>query len=136
MKMPSYRRILKTDFKAEFQAFVDQLSVSINYGFDSVYNALNRGLTVRDNFSATVKDVTVIVDSNGVPTSTTLMTLDITSKVDGLLVTQALNLTNPTIYPNAVFVSFTQQAQTIVINKVTGLVAGSKYQIRLVALGT
>ena len=136
MRIPSFKRLFKNDFKEEYQALVEQLAVSINDGFDTLYNALNRGLTIRDNMTATVKDVDVVVDSNGLPSSKTSVPLDFTTKVDGVIVIMASNLTNPNSYPDAVFISFTQQDKTIVLNKITGLTAGSKYRIRLVAFGT
>lgn len=136
MKLPSFRRIFKTDFAQEFQNLVDQLSVSINVGIENLYDALNRKLTLRDNMLCTVKEIDVTVDPTGAPTNTTSFPLDISGRIDGVIVLSAINLTTTGMYPSyGVFISWTQTQNGILINNITGLQSGQKYRIRVVAFG-
>ena len=66
-KLSGYRRIVKTDYPDEYKSLVDQLSVSINNGFDTLYNALNGKLNFYDNISSTIAEVRLTVDIDGFP---------------------------------------------------------------------
>lgn len=134
MKLPSFKRLLSSDFEKTFQKLVDQLSLSLNNGIDIIYTALANNLTLRDNLRATIKDVNVIVDANGKPTQTTAFTLDSTARVDLVMVGLALNQTNSSIYPSGgVLVSGVQTTNIYTINNVTGLQANNNYLLRIVA---
>ena len=136
MKLPSFRRLIRTDFKQEFQALVDQLSVSINIGIENLYDALNRKLTLRDNIACTVKEIDVKVDASGTPTATTLFKMDISNRLEGITVLNALNIDDSTGYPTGgIFISWTQTQNGILINNITGLVANQTYRLKLVAFG-
>lgn len=136
MNLPSFRRLLSSDYPKQFQALIDKLSVPLNYGIEVLYDALHRSLTFRDNFNATVKDVSVTVDANGIPNQSTSMSINITGKVDGILVIGATNSKNSTTYPTSgVFVSGVQSNNTFVINNVTGLQPNQAYSLRVVILG-
>lgn len=136
MRLPSFRRLIRTDFKQEFQALVDQLSVSINIGIENLYDALNRKLTLRDNIACTVKEIDVKVDAAGTPTATTLFQMDISNRLDGLVVLNALNQDDSSIYPTSgIFVSWTQTQNGILINNIKGLQANQTYRLKIVAFG-
>lgn len=136
MKLPSFRRLYKTDFAQEFQALVDQLSVSINIGIENMYDVLNRKLTLRDNMLCTVKEIDVTVDPARAPTTTTSFPLDISGRIDGVVVLSAVNLTTTGMYPSSgVFISWTQTQNGVLINNITGLQNGQKYRLRVVAFG-
>jgi len=136
MKLPSFRRLIRTDFKQEFQALVDQLSVSINIGIENIYDALNRKITLRDNIACTVKEIDVKVDASGTPLSTTQFQMDITNRLDGITVLNAINLDVSTNYPTSgIFISWTQTQTGILINNITGLQANQTYRLKLVAFG-
>lgn len=136
MRLPSFRRLIRTDFKQEFQALVDQLSVSINIGIENLYDALNRKLTLRDNIACTVKEIDVKVDAAGTPLSTTLFQMDITNRLDGIVVLNALNQDDSSTYPTSgLFISWTQTQNGILINNIKGLQANQTYRLKLVAFG-
>lgn len=136
-KLPSFKRLYKTDFPADSQALVESLSGSLNIGIESLYEALNKKLTFKDNFLGTVKEVILEVDSNGKPKSTTGFNLDgITATIEGLIVVRAENLTNSTTYPTGgIFLTYTQSSNNVIINHSTGLQANNKYKIKVMALG-
>ncbi len=136
MKLPSYRRILKTDFKEEYQELVDKLSVSINHGFDSLYDALNKKLNFKDNISSTISTFDVTVDSTGKPTQSTQFKLDASqSTLEGLIVIQAYGAKDPTILPNSgLSIDFARNEKYVVINNIKGLITNVPYRIKVIAL--
>lgn len=137
MKIPLYRRIYKTDYSDESQPLVEKMALSINNGFDVLYDLANNKLTLVDNFNGTVKDITLILDSSGNPTDTNSISLNSGSRIIGVQVLKATNLSSNTTYPsNAPFVSFTQTERGLTINNVTGLQAGDKWQLTVVAYGS
>lgn len=134
MKLPNFRRLLSSDYKSEFQGLVDQLSGSLNYGIDVLYNALNGEITLRDNIKCTIKDVIVTVDSNGIPLQTTVFTLKTTSRVDFVEVGSAINQTNAAHFPiSAPFISGNQSANIFNISHISGLQANERYSLRVIA---
>jgi len=136
MRLPSFKRLIRTDFKQEFQALVDQLSVSINVGIENIYDALNRKLTLRDNIACTVKEIDVKVDEAGTPSTTTQFQMDISNRLDGIVVISALNQTTSSMYPTSgIFISWTQTQTGILINNITGLQSEQTYRLKIVAFG-
>lgn len=134
MKLPSFRRLFKTDFSQEEQPLVEKLSGSLNNGIEVLYDALNNKISIRDNLQCTVKDVDVQVDSSGNPLGTTGFQLNNSNKVEGISVIRADNLTNSVTYPtNTPFISFTQNTSSIIINNVTGLQPNNIYRLRVIA---
>jgi hypothetical protein len=136
MRLSSFKRLYKGDFKQEFQALVDQLATSINIGIEALYDALNRKLTLRDNIACTVKEIDVKVDAAGTPTTTTLFKMDISNRLEGITVLSALNTDDSTGYPTGgIFISWTQTQNGILINNITGLIANQTYRLKIVAFG-
>jgi len=135
MKLPSFRRIIKNDYEDKYQSLVETLSVSINYGIDSLYDALNKKISLKYNILGTVKDVTVQVDSTGKPIQTTGFKLDFTNKVAGVFVGKAENLTNPNDFPASVFIHWTQNGDSVQINNIAGLSTSNSYKLRIIAFG-
>lgn len=135
MKLPSYKRIITNDYDDEYHDLVETLGGSINDAFNQVFFALNKRLTIGDNFQGTVRSVDVTVDANGIPTSSTRFNLDTTAlSVQGLNVIRAENQTNTAIYPTSQpFVSFTQVNDSIVINHISGLQPNQRYRLRIIA---
>ena len=65
MKLPNFRRIITGDYEEEYTELVDTLSVSINQGITSLYDALNKKVSLKYNILCTTKDITVQVDQQG-----------------------------------------------------------------------
>ena len=110
MKLPNFRRIMDTDYAEEYKGLVRQLAVSINYGFEVLYQALNKRLTLAENIQCTVRDITLKINDNGVPQTDTQMQLDVPNvRVIGTTVIDVVNNENSSSYPDsAVFVFYTQ----------------------------
>lgn len=134
MKLPNFRRLFSKDYPQESQGLIETLSGSLNYGIEVLYSALNNNITLRDNIACTVAEFTVSVDSNGNPKGSVSFKLNSNVKVEGLMVISALNTTNPANYPpGAVFVNYTGNSDSIIINNIKGLEANVTYRIKVVA---
>ena len=135
MKMPSFKRIFDTDFDAQYKAMIQTLAITINNGFEVVYEALNKKISISENIQCTLKDVSFKVDSAGNPTTRVSFISDIPNmRVIGTQVIKVVNNTNSSSYPTSgVFISFTETNNGIEINNVTGLIAGNTYTLRIVA---
>jgi hypothetical protein len=133
-KLPGFRRVYHTDYPKEFQGLVEKMSVSINNGFEVLYDALNNKVDLANNVACLVKEVDVQVNSGGLPLSTTTFNISSTRTVSGLEVIKVTNLTNSSVYPTgAPFCSFTQDNNIITVNHVTGIQANNLYRLKIVA---
>ncbi len=134
MKIPGYRRIFKTDYTQEEQSLVEKLSVSINNGFETIYEALNNKLDFTNNFQGTDVSIRIQVDSSGIPIGNSSFKLSNTNKVNRIWVGRADNLTNSNTYPTgAPFVNWVQNSGTITITHITGLQEDNVYLLNLLA---
>ena len=136
MLLQSFKRLFKGDFDQKDQPFVEKFSFFFNNGIETLYNALNKNISLKDNILCTVRDLEVAVFSTGLPKTTTSISVDISGKIIGLNVLKVENLTNSNSYPSsAVFISWTQDNKTIYINHITGLTVNDNYRIKVVAYG-
>lgn len=126
----------KGDYEEQFQKLVDQLSASLNYGIESLYDLSNKNVSLRDNLRCTVKDIAVSVDASGAPVGVTTFSLDIQGQIIGTQVIYAVNTANSGIYPTGgIFISYTQTQNGVLINNITGLPANQPFSLRIVAYG-
>lgn len=133
MKLPSLRKILTSDFEDEIKAVIEKLANSINYNFERLWTIVNGKITF-DNTAWSVKDITVTVNSSGVPTETIGFTSTSNpARPIGSVVIDVQNLTNPTSYPTSgVFVSYSESNGQVTINHITGLTSGNKYKLKII----
>jgi len=133
-KLASYKRIITSDFEDDDKKLIEQLAFPINDGFNALYFAVDGRLGIKDNLFCTVKDIDIVVDAAGVPTSTTSFNLDKQGQVIGCQVIYAANQVNSAVYPTGQpFISFTQNNNSVIINNITGLQANQRYKVRIVA---
>lgn len=134
MKLPSFRRLIKSDYKEEYQGLIETLSFSLNNGIEVLYQTLNKAVSLRDNVACTVKDIDVQVDSSGIPIGSLRFSLDNTNRILGLFVLNAINTKNPSVLPTSgVFVSFSQENKTVIINNIKGLPSNQQFTLTIVA---
>ena len=136
-KLPTLRRLFKGDFKPEYGELVEKLITSINNGFDNIYDALNKKLTLKNNILCDVRDFSVQVGSTGIPTNSIILSIPFTNSVSVVTVGRVINITNTFSYPTSgVTVTWEQNgAGSIKINHITGLKSGETYSIRVVIYG-
>ena len=134
MKLPSFKRLISSDFPKEFQKLVDQLSLSLNGAIDSLFNALQNNINLRDNINCTVRDVSLTVDTSGKPTQTAEFSLNTTAKVDMVIAYNLGNQTNSSVYPTSgISITGVQGQKVYTIQQVTGLTPGDTWLLRIVA---
>jgi hypothetical protein len=135
-KLSGYRRLIKTDFAQEYQPLIEQLGVSINNGFDTVFNALNGKLNFADNILSTIAEFRVTVREDGTPQQTTQFRLDKNqSNLIGLLVLSITGADDPSLRATSgLAISYTPNSGTVTISNIKGLEAGKPYLIRVLAL--
>ena len=134
MKLPSFRRILKTDYKEEFQSLVETLSSSIKNGIEVIYQAFNKAINLKDNIACTVKEIEIEVDGSGFPKNKTSFTLDTAGRIIGICVLNAFHTKSSSILPSSgIFISFSQESKTIIISNIKGLPSNQVFRITLVA---
>lgn len=133
-KIPGFRRLYKQDFKPEYGDLIDGLSPALNTGVETLYQALNKNLDLTYNVKCTVKDVTITVNSSGVPKGTASLQLDVkNTSVIGCQVISAQNVTDSTVFPTGQpFISFSQKNDVLIINHVTGLQADNQYTLKII----
>lgn len=136
-KLPSYKRLNKNDYDPKYLDLVDRLVVSINSGFDAVYEALNNRLTLTNNMVCVIKDFSITVDSSGLPKTSATVPIAFRNAVNIILVGKATNTASSTTYPtSAVMVSWDQTERgSVTIKHVTGLLPNVSYSLRLVVYG-
>lgn len=135
MKLPSFRRLYEQDYPPEQQELVAQLAVSINYGFEALYETLNGKLTFGDNTSSLITSVNVEVDATGKPKTKATIRKVSPERFAGLTVIRAVNLTNSSVYPtSSPFISYTETTDSIVIDNVAGLPANNLFQLIVFAI--
>lgn len=136
-KLPTLRRLFKSEFKKEYQDLIEKLIVSINNGFDTLYDALNNKLTLKNNILCDVKDFNVRVNINGEPIVPLILAVSFKNNITVLTLGKIVNNTNTLSYPTTgVTISWEQQSLGFLrINHITGLTAGDEYNIRVVVYG-
>jgi len=133
-KLRSYKRVITSDFGKDSQPLVEKLGGILNDSFSEVYSALSGRISLTDNIYCTVRLLDVVVDASGNPSTRTTIGLNNTQPVIGCMVIMATNQVNSSIYPTgAPFISYTQIDQALLINNITGLQAGQRYTLRIVA---
>lgn len=133
--LPSFRRIITQDYDPKYQDLVDTLSVSLNQGIEVLYSLLNGGLTLRDNFASTIKEVDIEVDANGKPKTKTIIKKTSSERVEGLWVLRVQNITNSNVYPTGTpLFSYTETTDSIIVDNVTSLLPGYIFRIKVIAI--
>ena len=131
MKLPTQKKILKEDLK-DAPSYVDGIINPVNSFMESAYAALNKNLTLTENIASFVKVLEYRTPST-YPTMDNVEFLNqLKSKPTGVMVMQAYN--KDTYIPAAgpVYVPWVENAGSIIIHPITGLVASKIYVIRLV----
>lgn len=136
MKLPSFRRLFKTDYAEDYQELVEKLAVSINNGFDTLYDALNKKLTFNDNISSTIAEITVTVTADGTPTKKqTQFKLDASqTNIQGLVVINCFEEKTGNPPPSTPFIAYSRNENNILINKIKGLTPNVSYVIRVLTI--
>ena len=133
MKLQAFKRLIKEDVEEQYRPLVEKIGFSVNNFAEEVIKALSNNLSIEDNFNQNKKDITVQVDSSGIPTTTTQLKTGLSTICAGITVIKADNITAPRTYPTGYpFINYTENQGVITINHITGLQSGYKYQLKVV----
>lgn len=134
MIIERFKRIFKGDYPKDDQALVEKLAGSINSGFETLYNAMTRNISLSDNIACTVKKLTTKVTSTGIPTSTLSFKIDTVGQIKGISVIRAVNLTTSTTYVSShPFLTFDQNNTTVTVTHITGLPVDNTFELTVIA---
>jgi hypothetical protein len=134
-QIESSRRIIKEEFKQEDRDTIDRLAFVLNSFMEQVIDTINGKIDFA-NLNQEIKTINVIVDSNGIPTTTLNVKHDLSTKTNGIVCINAKNLTNSSTYPSgAIFLTTTPSEGITKINNITGLQANNKYSLTLLLIG-
>lgn len=140
MRLPSFKRLYESDFAEEDREMIKILASSFNSDMENIYLALSKRVNLMDNIQCTIKTITITVDSNGIPIEGTSFQINkeggtqATSKIVGITVYNAVNVTNNAVYPTATpFLSFNQDEEIITIEHVAGLPANNIFDLTIAA---
>lgn len=136
MIFPTFKRIYKTDYPADQQPLVDKLSVTINNGFEVIYNAFSKNISLKENILCSIRNITVTVDSNGIPTqsSGSSFNIDTTGQILGTEVIKSVNNTNSSVFPTGQpFLTYSQNNNIVTIVHVAGIPANNSFTLTLIA---
>lgn len=136
MLLEKFKRILRTDYEAQFQQLIDKLAYALNNTVEQIITTLTNNVSLKDNMFCTLKVMTVIVDSSGNPTTATQFPMVNITKAIGVICINAVNQTNSTSYgTTGITVNWSQAGTAIILNNITGLIPSNTYQMTFVAFG-
>ena len=133
MRVSFLRRLVKEDFPQQYKDIIGKISMILNPALEQISLAMHNNITWTDNFAASIINIAVTVDANGIPTSDTSFLSKLPSQTQHIFVTRALNTTNPNTYvTGAPFVDWVDNNGTVVVNHVTGLPANSTFTLTMI----
>ncbi len=130
MKLPTIKKIVREDVK-DAPSWINAIIDPINTFMENVYTALNKNITLTDNISSFVKEITYRTPStypNGVANMSFVNQLR--SRATGVLVMQVVD--SSTYEPRTCSnIAWNESVNGIVIFTILGLEASKTYTIRL-----
>lgn len=136
MKIDNVRRIIQEEFKSEDRETIGKLAYILNSFMEQTVQAVNGNLNIEENFTQEIKVVKMKVNSSGTPQINPQIKTNLTTRIKGIVVISASNLTTPSNYlSNAPFISFGISEQVIKLNNITGLIANDEYNLTLLIFG-
>lgn len=131
--LPDVRRLNREDFP-DAPSWVDPMLNTLNAFMDSVYNIMNKNLSLVYNFNIQIVTVAVSTDGNG-DISPVKQKLAIRGKVRGLVVIRVLKEANDQTSIQAPYVEWSQSEDILTITNIASLNTDKKYKIVLLVIG-
>lgn len=128
--LPDTRRLNREDFQ-EAPSWIDPMLTVINAFMDSVYNIMNRNISLTQNLNIQIVTINVETDTNGDIKPVKLKTT-VRGRVAGVSVIRVITTDTSSISP---FVSFSQNENILTISNIASLNSNQKYKIILLVIG-
>lgn len=134
MQVSFLRRLVKEDFPQQYKDVVGKIGSILNPALEQLSLCLHNNITWADNFAATVINIAVTVDANGIPVSPTSFLSKLPSQTKHAFVTRAVSQLNPgTVFVTAApFIDFVDNNGTVSLNHVTGLPANTTFTLTII----
>ena len=133
MFINNVKRIITEEYPTENQILIQKLAFTLNNFMIEVVDAINGNIGI-ENLTQEFKVIDIQTDIDGYPIGNNKFTTKFAS-VQGIVVLSARNLTNTNSYiKSAPFVSFSQKANIITVNNITGLEVNNKYRLTILLI--
>lgn len=131
MKLPTQRKILREDLK-DAPPYVNGIIEPVNSFMESVYQALNKNITLQENIAAFLKELIYTTPST-YPSGVDIVSFQNTLRTRpiGLQLMQVYDRSTYTPPPGPVYVPWIDDNGTINVYPITGLEASKQYVVRL-----
>lgn len=133
MKLPTQKRILREDVK-EAPEWINKIIGPFNNLAETIYQALNRNITVTENLAAFVKELTVTTTASYPTMDPVELTNTLRTKAIGVLCLQAVERLTYEAAPGPMSISWVENNGTIILSKIGGLAASKSYSVRLLVM--
>lgn len=128
--LPDTRRLNREDFQ-DAPNWIDPMLTVINAFMDSVYNIMNRNISLTQNLNIQIVAINVETDTNSDIKPVKLKTT-VRGRVAGVSVIRVITTDTSSISP---FVSFIQNENILTISNIASLNSNQKYKIILLVIG-
>ena len=120
-QVPTLRLLKPEDFDTKDQALVTKLAFPLNIFMQQVISAFTNSIDF-NNLNMQVNTFTVTVNATGQPNVPLRFQNNLSTKLYGMICINATNTSGDSTFPVAQpFISWTQTANTITVNNITGL---------------
>ena len=134
-RVTNLKRLVKEDFAPEEQDLIEKLSFSINPLTEQLTAAFNKGIDF-ENLNQQYSIIDVEFNNFGVPKITVELKYQLRTKLKGIYVIGAQNLTDTTFPTGAPFITYALKNNSILeILHVTGIPADKMYRLSMVLIG-
>lgn len=135
MRLNNIKRIIKEDFAQEDRVLIEKLAFALNPFLEQISMIFNKNIDF-DNLNQEIINVTIELDANGVPKTTTQIRSTLKTKIRGIQVINAANLENDGTFPTAgPFITYSINGNLITIQHVTGIPANKRYNLSAILIG-
>ena len=132
MKLPPQKKILREDLK-EAPSWVNGIIEPVNSFMESVYQTLNRNVTLTENVASFVKEITYQTPASYPADVENLEFInELKIRPIGVMLLQIYDKATYLPPTSAVYVPWIFDNGSIIIHPITGLEAGKIYLVRLV----
>lgn len=130
MKLPAQKKVLKEDLK-DAPAWVNPLLDVLNSFMETIYQAMNKNITFRENIQSFIKEITYKTDSLYPVTDDISFLNELKVKPTGVFLMQVVDKSNYTPPPGPISIQWVEDNGAIIVKQIPGLEASKSYLIRL-----
>jgi len=134
-KINNIKRIIAEDFPKEDRVLIEKLSYVLNNFMSEVVNAFDKNINF-SNLNQEIISIVAQVDQNGNPINSISFQTSV-SNIQGLIVINALGSNSSTLVTSSPFITYspTSTSKVYSISNIKGLVANSKYTLKVLIIG-